>query len=146
MSKHGNRLAAIVLLFSGVANAAGSDLASCLADSTNGKERKQLAEWIFVAMAAHPELRTMSSVTDKTRDDVNITTAAILTRLLTESCVNEARAAAKTGGTETLRAAFGTLGQLAMQELMADPDVKRSLSGFEQHLDRKKIDAATSPN
>lgn len=43
-------------------------LGSCLADNTTGKDRKELARWIFVAMSAHPEMRDLSNTTHVLRN------------------------------------------------------------------------------
>ena len=41
------------------ANTETAIFANCLVDALNGKERKQLAKWIFFGIAAHP---TISSI------------------------------------------------------------------------------------
>lgn len=49
-----------------------SDAANtCLSDSTNGKDRKALARWFFLGMAAHPEIRALSNATDASLDQAN---------------------------------------------------------------------------
>jgi hypothetical protein len=40
-----------------------------------------------------------------------------------------------------IQAAFTVLGQLAMQELMTDKDVARTMGILERHIDRQKLDA-----
>jgi hypothetical protein len=34
-----------------------------MADSSTGKDRKELARWIFVAMSSHPELKGLTTIT-----------------------------------------------------------------------------------
>lgn len=116
-------------------------LTQCLADNTSGKDRKDLAKWIFLAMAAHPEMKQhASAVTTAAVDQSSRTMAALVVRLLTESCANEARAAVKSApASQALQIAFGGLGQLAMQELMADKSVQQSMSLFERYLDTKRL-------
>jgi hypothetical protein len=138
-------IAAAVTLSTSAA-AAPNDLGTCLADNTSGKDRKELAKWIFVAMASHPELKDLSSVTDGQRDKINQAFAATVTRLLTESCVAQAKVAVQRGGPEAFKSAFGTLGGLAMQELMSNPQVSTSIGGFERYLDKKKLEALRAPN
>lgn len=116
-------------------------LSTCLADSTSGRERKELARWIFVAISAHPEIRDISNVSAPKRDKSNKAMAALVTRLLTEDCVTPAKAAIKAGN-DGFTASFRVLGQLAMQELMSDPNVSASIAEYAQHLDRKKLDAS----
>jgi hypothetical protein len=38
-------------------------LSTCFADRTSGKDRKDLARWIFLAMAAHPEMKEQATPT-----------------------------------------------------------------------------------
>lgn len=117
-------------------------LTSCLTDSTSGKDRKDLAKWVFTAMSTHPEIREFANVTDKVRDQTSSTMGVLVTRLLSVDCARQTQAAMKNEGTAAMQAAFRALGGLAMQELMTNPDVTASFSAFEKYLDRKKIDAA----
>ncbi len=116
-------------------------LATCLADSTSGKDRKDLAKWIFFAIAAHPEIRQHASAnTAAAADESSRTMATLVVRLLTESCVNETKTAISSGqGSQTLQLAFSALGQLAMQELMTDKSVQSSMALFERYLDKKRL-------
>lgn len=117
-------------------------MAGCLADNTTGKERKELARWIFAAMAAHPEMRDLSSSTPATRDRISQSIGALITRLLTENCAEQTRNAMAKEGSQSLETAFGSLGQLAMQELMSNQDVNAAISEFERYIDSKKIEAS----
>ncbi len=42
-------------------------LTTCFVDSLNGKERKQLATWIYFAVAAHPEMKPFSNISPQQR-------------------------------------------------------------------------------
>lgn len=116
-------------------------LGACLADSTTGKDRKELARWIFAAMSSHPEMRDLSALSAHGREQVFRSAGVLVTRLLSESCAQQARAAMKNEGPSSFEFAFGTLGRLAMQELMTNAEVRASVSGFERYVDRKKIDS-----
>lgn len=133
----------IGLLFSfGVyAGPATNTLGVCLTDSLTGKERKVLAKWIFFAIAAHPEISSYSNVTDNSQDETNQFVGGLITRLMTEDCPSQAKAALKEDGSVAFEQAFGMVGQVAMQELMADQNVARSISGFEKYVDQAKISA-----
>lgn len=119
-------------------------LGACLADNTTGKERKDLARWMFLAIAAHPEIRTLSNVSDEVRDKTFQSVGEVLTRLLSESCVAQVRAAVQHEGSQSLNGAFNALGQLAFQELMSAREVSAAISGVERYTDREKIQAALS--
>lgn len=117
-------------------------LGKCMADSTTGKDRKDLAQWIFVAMTTHPEIKPLSNVTESNRIDLDKKLAALATRLLTDNCKVEARAAMQADGSDAFKEGFGVLGRLAMQELMSNPSVNASFSNYGKYLDKAKFDAA----
>ncbi|HEX7055547.1 MAG TPA: hypothetical protein VF211_16605 [Burkholderiales bacterium] len=133
---------AAVLAAPAYAGPYGQALGACLADNTSGKDRKELARWIFAAMSAHPEMKELSSVTPETKEQVFRATGALVTRLLSESCADQAKAAIRAEGARSFEQAFGMLGRLAMQELMTNPEVRVAFSGFDRYIDKSKIDAA----
>ena len=129
-----------------VAGPHGDALGTCLADNTSGKERKNLARWIFSAMATHPEMKDLSNATAQTRDKISQSMGVLVTRLLTENCAVQTRAAVQNEGNASLEAAFGSLGALAMQELMSNQDVNAAIGQFERYVDSKKIQASMTAN
>jgi hypothetical protein len=132
----------IMVISPAIAGTATDALTTCVADNTTGKDRKDLARWVFVAMTAHPEIQPFSNVTEANRDELDKTVAALATRLLTVSCRTEAKAAIEKEGSESFNAAFGALGKLAMQELMSDPSVNLSFTRYTKYLDKAKFDSA----
>jgi hypothetical protein len=119
-------------------------LTSCLTDNTTGKDRKDMARWVFVGMSAHPEIQNLSNVTEADREAVDRTIAALFTKLLAEKCPAQAKLAAAEGGSESFRAAFEIIGKLAMQELMSNPKVNTSFSKFTKYVDQNKMNSALS--
>ena len=118
-------------------------LSQCLAETTNGKDRKDLARWVFFAMASHPEIKQFTSPTAKAaEDETHKVMAGLFTRLLADSCIRQTQAAFKEGGAKAIEVAFQTLGQLAMQELMTNPAVNTSMAKFEKQLDQNKLNKA----
>ena len=116
-------------------------LGRCVADSTTGKDRKDLARWLFVAMSAHPEMKSLANVPGDAVEEVSRVAGALFTRLLADSCPAQVKAAVQSGGGAAIQAAFNVLGQLAMQELMTDKDVAGTMAILERHLDKQKLDA-----
>jgi len=66
-----------------------------MTDSLNGKERKELGKWIFLGMSAHPEISNLSNVSGAIRDGSDQYIGNLITRLLAEDCMVEARMAMK---------------------------------------------------
>ena len=135
-------IGSIIAVSPAIAGSATDALSTCVADNTTGKDRKDLAQWIFVAMTAHPEIQPFSNVTEANRDELDKKLAALATRLITGSCRTEAKAAIEKEGSESFNAAFGALGKLAMQELMSNPSVSSSFTRYAKYLDKAKFDSA----
>lgn len=135
-----------VTLFSSIASAEQSSdaLGGCMADSMTGKERKQVAEWVFFAMAAHPDMKGFSKVTADARNKSNEFVGKLITRLLTENCPAQTKQAVKDRGSVALKEAFEVVGRVAMQELMTNKDVATSMSGFDKFLNKDKLNAIVS--
>ena len=137
-------MSSIATVSGATAGSATDALSTCVADNTTGKDRKDLAQWVFVAMSAHPEIQPLSHVTEANRDELDRKLAALATRLVTESCQAEAKAAIKSEGPDSFKAAFGVLGQLAMQELMSNPSVNEAFGRYAKYLDNAKFEKAFS--
>jgi hypothetical protein len=132
----------LLLLSSGTAFAQSTTaaLSQCLAESTDGKERKDLARWVFLAMASHPEMKQfMSPVAAVAEAETHKVMAGLFTKLLADSCLRQTQAAFKEGGVKAIEVPFQTLGQLAMQELMTTPEFSASMGMFEKQLDPSKL-------
>lgn len=118
---------------------------TCLTDNTSGKDRKALARWIFLSIGSHPEIAVLTTVAAEQREESNRQFAEIVTRLLTEDCVEEVRAMVAENGSESIETAFKHLGEAAMAELMGHPDVTAAVGGYMKHIDAEKIGSALRP-
>jgi hypothetical protein len=140
---------ALLALFCGpvAAQTSTQQLSQCLAETTSGKDRKDLARWVFFAMASHPEIKQFKTPSAAGAEaETNKTMADLFTRLLADSCMRQSQAAFKEGGAKAIEIAFQTLGQLAMQELMTNPDVNASMARFEKSLDQSKLNKVFAAN
>ena len=112
----------------------------CLGDNTTGKDRKELAKWIFLAIAAHPEMRDFSNVTSEITEKSSRTTGALMNSLMLDKCTPEMVALITESGPSAVELPFKFLGELAMKELMTDPNVSKSIQGFSRYIDKEKAD------
>ena len=70
---------------------------------------------------------------------------ALVNRLLFDACASEARAAVQAGGQDAaLEAAFGTLGEKAMTDLMGNADVLASVIQLGAYVDRERLTALSA--
>ena len=116
------------------AGPAQDEMSKCLTDSTTGKDRKDLARWIFTVMTLHPEVASISSVTPEMRRATDKAAGTLLSRLLTKDCKAQFIAQYK-DDPQSVKDSFEALGRMAMQELTANPNVTAGMSGFIQYMD-----------
>lgn len=114
-------------------------LSRCLAENTTGKDRKDLAKWLFVAMGAHADMKAIARIHESAPEDTSRVAGKLFTKLLTESCPGQAKAAVDAAGPIAIQSGFTVLGQLAMQELMTDKDVAAGMGMLQKHIDTKKM-------
>jgi hypothetical protein len=125
---------------------AQDNLSKCLADNTSSKDRNDLTRWVLFAMASHPEFKKYSSNdVASAMEDSHKLAAEIFTKLLAENCQEQTRVAEERGGAAAIGHAFKSVGQLAMQELISDSNVKTNLSAFEKYIDRSKFKKIFEP-
>jgi hypothetical protein len=67
--------------------------------------------------------------------------AALVTRLLAVNCEAQTKAAIASEGNTGLYAAFKSLGEVAMRELMTNPDVTSSVMAYAKYVDQKKLES-----
>jgi hypothetical protein len=112
---------------------------TCLTDSTSGRDRKDLVKWIYLAMSKHPEIRSHSSASARDDDESNRRVGELFTRLIADDCPAEINAMVSEHGIKSISLAFEVLGRVAMQELMAHPDVQSVFAGLDAHSDQSRI-------
>ena len=132
----------ILLSLSAQAGPQSDALSSCLADNTTGKERKELARWVFIAMSVHPEIRALAAVSEQERTESNQSMGGLVTRLLAENCAAQAKSTLQAEGGEGVQSSFRILGQLAMQEIMSNQEVAAAIGEYAKYLDQKRLDSA----
>jgi hypothetical protein len=125
-----------------IAGPYGDEFTKCLVRSTTDADRNFLVKWMFAAMASHPEVKSMASISAEQADELNKGTAILFERLLIESCLTETREAIKYEGGSPIEGGFTILGSVAARGLMSHPDVAVFMSGMGNYLDSEKIQAA----
>jgi hypothetical protein len=131
--------AGCVTTSSAVAGPAADSLGVCLSDSTTGKERKDLARWVYIGMSAHPDIQGLSIINDSQREGSDRVIASLVTRLLTENCRAQAKLALEKEGAASFEAAFSSLGRVAMRELMSNQRVNAAFENYAKYLDVNKV-------
>jgi hypothetical protein len=138
-------LMAVTAMLVGSAAHAGlySDaLAKCLVSATSKKDKTDLIRWIFASAAAHPDVSDIACLDGKQRTGMVRMAGELFERLLTVSCRKEFREAVKYEGNSAIESSFTVVGQVAMRDLLADPEVAKVLGELGSFVSQDKLKAA----
>ena len=116
---------------------------SCLIDSLNGKERKELAKWIFMAIAVHPSIESYAKIDKVERENTDKYVGALVTKLLTKLCPSDFKQAIKDNPL-ALQQGFELVGKVAMQEIMTNEATMKALAEYVKYADLESISAVTA--
>ena len=128
-----------------VAGPYGDDMAKCLVKATTLEDRTVFIRWLFSAMALHPDVESMATITTQQREDLSKRTGALIQRLLTESCRAETQQAIRYEGLATIQYAFQIFGQAAAGDLFSNPRVASGMKDLAKYVDQEKIKNLTTP-
>ena len=117
------------------------EMAKCLVTSTSEADKNFLVKWIFAAASLHPAVKSISSISEAQRNELNVKTAKMFERLLTESCKSQVQTAIKYEGQSTIESAFQVLGQVAARGLFSDPSVNGFIAQLGNHIDKQKMES-----
>ncbi|AMG29545.2 hypothetical protein AL542_02930 [Grimontia hollisae] len=128
----------VLLMVSVPAKADVDALATCMMKALNGKERKQLSQWVFFSIASHPDMRGYANVSTANREKANKAVGDIVNRLLMEDC-STALVSAYKSNPKAINQAFEMVYKVGMQGLMTNPAVSGALSEYATYLDQEKL-------
>src|SRR5690606_28656379 len=120
-------------------------LSRCLVEKTSQEDKIALVQWMFVAMAQHPSVASLTTVKQDDVETHNKAAADLFVRLLTETCGDASRKAVRNDGASSIAQSFELLGRAAMESLMTDPAVTRLMTGFDKYLDTDKLAELAKP-
>lgn len=128
-----------------VAGPYADSLTKCLVQSTTTADKTTLVQWIFAMMTLHPQVSSMSSLTQERRTQANKEAARLFQQLLTKTCLNETRQAARYEGHGVIEQSFNQLGQIAARELFSDPAVTGGMMEFGSFIDKNAVEQVLGP-
>ena len=114
-------------------------LSKCLVRSTTSADKTLLIQWMFAAIALHPDVKRLATLAEKDRQEINKKASKLVEGLFTHACSSEARQALTYEGDGAIGASFDALGQVAGRELFANPSVARGLGGVAKVLDMEQL-------
>jgi len=123
------------------ASPAAQALSACAVRSMSEEDNITLTTWLFMAIARHPSVSNLVSITDAQRLENTRKMGALINEILVESCAAETRAAFREGGMEAVYSSFGALGEHAMGALMQNPDVEAAVIQVGAYVDEQRLNA-----
>jgi hypothetical protein len=127
-----------------VAGPYGDDMAKCLVKEAGPDDRTVFIRWLFAAIALHPDVASMATISAKQRDEFNKGAGALFQRLLTESCRSQTQQAIRYEGPAITQYAFQVFGQAAAGDLFANPSVAAGMKDLVKYIDQDKIKALST--
>jgi len=118
------------------------ELSQCLVQSSTDEDKLKLVRWMFSAMALHPAVADLAQISSATRDTANQEMATLLSNLLEERCLNQARSAIDNEGPLALQSSFSILSQVAANNLFSDASVAAGLANLSEYLDSTSMERA----
>ena len=136
-----NMLWVLCVCVSAQAGIYSDDMARCLVSSSSAQDKTDLVKWVFINAALHPDVAPLFKFDAAVKEEQDRKMAAILEKLVTESCRKQSIDALRYEGRGAFEQSFGTLGQVAMSELMGNKTVAEGFGSFVKYMDKAKFDA-----
>src|SRR5690554_2128115 len=121
---------AIALLGCSQVSTAGptvDQLSQCLVKSTTAADKTTVLQWTFSALAAHPDLKQYSNVSDAQKTQLDKNLAQVLQRILVEQCSAQTKAVIQAEGMQAVGESFQELGSITGDEILKKPEIKQQL-------------------
>lgn len=115
------------------------DMAKCMVRSSTPADHAIFIRFIFTAMAQHPDVASMASVSQRQLDDTMKSTGELVQRLLLETCRSETQLAIRYEGLQTVFGAFQIFGQAMAAELFGNPAVTAKMNGMNKYMDQERF-------
>ena len=122
-----------------------ASLGQCIVAHLSAADRQDLARWVFLSMAAHPDVKKFSYASDEAVEAAARQVGALFTRTMRDECEKDVEVAARAGGQPVVPSAINFFSQLGVQELMVNRDVLTTLFSFSRFADREGIDRVAHP-
>lgn len=105
----------------------GDNLSACLSQALGPAERTTLTRWVFASMARSPDLQDMAVISESQRQTINAATAALVQRVLTQTCREPVVEALRRNGAGAMRSALQTIAMSAGRDVIGSPPVAAQL-------------------
>jgi len=98
-----------------------------------------LMKWLYILISEHPIIQDKYSISERDKVASDLEMADIVTYLLTQSCLKEAKETITYEGIEGVVSSFEILGKVAAMGLLQDPNVGIAAERYTKYLDFEKF-------
>lgn len=132
---------AVTMLFSANVQAGvySDDLSRCLVESSTPTDKLAFVRWMFTAMALHPAVKSLASVSEAKNESASKEVAGLFKTFLTKTCKTQAVKAVKYEGPIALQSSFEVFGKIAASELFSNPEVAAGMSKLNKYMDTESL-------
>lgn len=130
--------AALAALFCAAPVQAGpfsDELSKCLVKSATPADLEIIIRWAFAAMASHPAVKPIVSMTPEQHTEYTRSAAELFQRLMLKDCRPETVAAVKFEGAAALETGFKVFGEVSFRGLTTDPAVAKEFESLGSYAD-----------
>ena len=110
-----------------------TEITNCLLKNTSERDKIILARWLMTAMSEHSSIKSKINLPVRTKQEFQQAFANYVEYILGDKCLKEARNAIKYDE-KGFEKAFELLGEVAMINLMEDPNVLKSLEEWVNYV------------
>ena len=111
-----------------------ASLTECVTLRTTGADRLLTARWMFAVMATSPQIADLATVANQRKAELDKEFARLLVRLVNRDCIDQVRPLASEDLEGAFELAGRALGEVAMQELLGNPHVEKSIAAYTDYL------------
>ena len=137
-------LCLIIINFNIVSSKAGpftDNLSTCAIRSLSDTESEKLVTWLFMVISQHSDITKehgqIFSESQKIRANRNM--GSFINNILLTRCGSEFKEAVQYEGMDAFFELFQRLGEAAMYDFMADPNVLIAAEGYAEYLDLEAL-------
>jgi hypothetical protein len=115
------------------------DLAKCFVQSSSIDDKTLFIEWMFAELSLNPAVAPLTSITDEQRAVFTRKSADYYQRLLYKDCRHQVIDGLKYEGPSAMAAGFRIIGQVAVREMMNNPNTRAGMAALTASLDKEKL-------
>ena len=122
-------------------NPASLQLGQCLVGKSGGEDWTLIKQWMAASIAMGSTMKDIVTVDPAAKRETDRRMAAMFERLMMQDCRSQMTALVKARDASGIQAASGMLGQMAIREMLRDPQTMQALIAHAAFMDPAMMQA-----